>query len=260
MLRYARPALVVWLAVAFEAVAQDHAAQFTLRGVVVGPESQPLAGVSVQVSNVGHELLTDSLGRFSLARLEPRRYSISFRRVGFAPFDTVLTLSEALQQLRVSLRRVATLESVRVNAAVTRVPGFDERRALGIGQFITRDALERQSNRRVGDILASVPGVRVYRGKGYAWIAAGRGVSTFQNPTLDKSDLERGARPQCYVNVYLDGAMVYSSSPNAPLFDVNSLSASEIEAIEYYSGAGQIPARYNRTNASCGVLLIWTRR
>jgi hypothetical protein len=64
----------------------------------------------------------------------------------------------------------------------------------------------------------------------------------------------------CYATVYLDNAMVYSPKMSASLFDVNSISPSSIEAIEYYSGPGQIPQKYMRLDTACGVIVIHTRR
>jgi hypothetical protein len=45
-----------------------------------------------------------------------------------------------------------------------------------------------------------------------------------------------------------------------PLFDINSISPSQIEAIEYYSGSADTPAKYSGLNSTCGVVVIHTRR
>ncbi|MBK9977878.1 MAG: hypothetical protein IPP20_08100 [Gemmatimonadetes bacterium] len=44
-----------------------------------------------------------------------------------------------------------------------------------------------------------------------------------------------------------------------PLHDVNSIPPEQIESIEAYAGASQVPAQFNRTSGGCGVLVIWTR-
>jgi hypothetical protein len=44
-----------------------------------------------------------------------------------------------------------------------------------------------------------------------------------------------------------------------PLFNLNSISPSEIQAIEVYSVPSQIPPQYNKTSGGCGVMLVWTR-
>jgi hypothetical protein len=46
-----------------------------------------------------------------------------------------------------------------------------------------------------------------------------------------------------------------------PPFNINSLNVDQIETIEYYAGATQLPARYQGPGAdACGVLVIRTRR
>jgi hypothetical protein len=42
-------------------------------------------------------------------------------------------------------------------------------------------------------------------------------------------------------------------------FDVNSIDPAQVSAIEFYAGAAQMPAQYNRTGSACGALLIWTK-
>jgi hypothetical protein len=45
-----------------------------------------------------------------------------------------------------------------------------------------------------------------------------------------------------------------------PPFNVNSIPPTQIEAVEWYAGAAQTPARYSGLGSECGVLLIHTRR
>ncbi len=65
-------------------------------------------------------------------------------------------------------------------------------------------------------------------------------------------------RPACYANVYLDRMLIYDG--RQPLPDVNSIVPDVLEAVEFYEGAAQIPAMYQRLNTNCGVLVLWTRR
>jgi hypothetical protein len=59
--------------------------------------------------------------------------------------------------------------------------------------------------------------------------------------------------------IMLDGVTVFSGTSGETLFDINSLQPNSIAAIEVYSGGATIPAKYNGTKASCGLVLIWTR-
>ena len=38
-----------------------------------------------------------------------------------------------------------------------------------------------------------------------------------------------------------------------------SIPPAQIEAIEVYTSAAQIPAQFNKTSNGCGVMVIWTR-
>lgn len=170
--------------------------------------------------------------------------------------------SSALAQTPDTARKPQTLGTVSVTAERPTIAEFEERRLAGFGHFITRAELEKQENRRTGDILARMPGTWMVRGSGgHAWIANSRGRQTIvRMPQPADDDLRRGAqRVACYASVYLDGSVVYTSG-RGPLFDVNQISPNQIEAIEYYSSASQIPPRFNRTDSACGVLVIWTRR
>ena len=104
------------------------------------------------------------------------------------------------------------------------------------------------------------------RGGSKAWVASFRAVNqggtcAFCPPArLSRIDSAAGARGGCYMDVYVDGAMVFDSrSPQNGLFDVNTIQPEHIAGIEVYTSTAQIPAKYNRTAAGCGVVLIWTR-
>jgi hypothetical protein len=68
-----------------------------------------------------------------------------------------------------------------------------------------------------------------------------------------------GAKRACYVDVWLDGVRVYAGGQEM-LWDVNSVGPASLEAVEYYAGPAQTPAKYTRVNQECGTLVLWTRR
>lgn len=174
------------------------------------------------------------------------------------PRDTRDTTGRAgAAAARDSHPKSATLPAVSVAAARPTVPEFEARRAQRIGHFLTREELQKQDYRRLSDILARVPGIRVIRGGGgHAWVTTARGASSGRL----RGDAMRGARTGCYSDVYVDNTAMYYTPSSLPLFDISTISPSAIEAIEFYSGPAQIPGEFSKTNASCGVLVIWTRR
>ena len=64
----------------------------------------------------------------------------------------------------------------------------------------------------------------------------------------------------CFPAIYLDRAAIFDGRTGGEIPDINLFSLMSIEAIEFYSGASQIPAIYNNLDAACGVLVIHTRR
>ena len=61
-----------------------------------------------------------------------------------------------------------------------------------------------------------------------------------------------GIRRPCKVDVYVNGIVSTDT-------DLEKLQVSEYAGVEYYAGAATIPAIYNKTGSSCGVLLFWMR-
>jgi hypothetical protein len=64
----------------------------------------------------------------------------------------------------------------------------------------------------------------------------------------------------CYSTVYVDNVAVFRAGRGDPYFNLNLMRPEDIEAIEFYAGPAELPARYNQLNAACGVLVIHTRR
>jgi hypothetical protein len=252
--------------------------QAELQGHVFGDSSRrPIRNAEVALPRLNLRVLTDSLGRYRLQNIPRGEHLVVARAVGFRP-DSAMTPfdgDEALVSdvvLRVAVNELPTVAVKDASRPLAhgKMAAYEERKALGVGHFIDRALLAKDENRRLGDILASnVPGLSIYRGTGSkSWAASGRTTSsakcafcrTTRNEMLDPFDVASGAPLACYLDVYLDGAAVYSSSARGTaLFNLNSIEANQIEAIEVYTGVGQIPAQYNKTSGGCGVLLIWTR-
>lgn len=135
---------------------------------------------------------------------------------------------------------------------------FEERRALGAGHFITRAELEKHEARKMAEVLSQVPGIRVVRGVSHSWLTGRAIASDYREP--DPASRRLGARPACYVDVYVDGALMYAGRRAEPLFEANSISPALLEGVEFYAGTAQAPVKYGRTGSPCGVLLLWTRR
>ncbi len=251
-------------------------AQGTVRGQVLGGASRaPLPTAWVTVLRDGRRVGTDSLGRFTVASLAHGVHQLAIGAAGFRAETTEVDLDVDMLELSAVVLQptVQSLEGMTVtgaaSTAASRLSGFEERRKFGNGTFIDRATLDRFANRQTADVLqALAPGVSVRRGTSRkAWASSGRspmtGAGAFGNAgrtSLDRADIAAGARPACYMDVYLNGALVYNSKGDQiPLFDLNSIPPDQVESIEAYASASQVPAQFNRTAGGCGVLVIWTR-
>ena len=253
-------------------------AQGEISGRVTTSDSSraAVAGAEAVIPRLQRTAVTDSLGRFRLKDLPAGRHLLVVRAIGFrAESSSVEILPDDVMSLDVRLDHsdATRLPERTVTAPGERIPArlaeFVERQKSGNGHFINRDQLAKAEGgqRKTGDLIGLVPGVRAQHGGNKTWISSGRSVNAGKcafcrttQGSLMHADVLAGARPACFMDVYLDGTLVFDSThPENGLFDVNTLQPEYIAGIEVYSSASQVPAKFNRTGGGCGVLLIWTR-
>jgi hypothetical protein len=63
----------------------------------------------------------------------------------------------------------------------------------------------------------------------------------------------------CFMTVYLDGALYYSTDMPGPPLDISTFNLLSLQAVEVYRSPAEMPVEYNATNSGCGVVLLWTR-
>lgn len=260
-------------------LASDVGAQGEIAGKVMVADSgrPPLPGVEASIGKLRLTTMSDSSGRFRFRSVPAGAHVVVLRAIGFKSESSTVTIDydEVVSWDVVLTRAIGTTLPERVvtasgaSATPAKLAEFTERQKLGVGHFIDRNQLAKAEGgmRMTGDIISQVPGVRVRRGRNKAWIASARttrsGKCAFcaaSPKDIEGADWAAGARPACYMDIYLDGALVQDARhPEYGLFDVNALSPEHIGGIEVYASAAQIPAKYNRTGSNCGVVLIWTR-
>jgi hypothetical protein len=252
-------------------------AQGEISGRVVAADGgrPPVQGAEASIAKLGRRALSDSSGRYRLKEIPPGTHTVVLRAIGFRSESSLVTVDfdEVVSWDVVLTRATGTVLPERViTAPEARTPAklveFTERREAGVGHFVTREQLAKAEGglRQTGDVISLIPGVRVRRGSNKIWIASGRTPSTgcafcaMRVEQLNAVDVAAGARPACFMDVYIDGALVFDSRhPENGLFDVNTVQPEHISGIEVYTSAAQVPAKYNRTGNGCGVLLLWTR-
>jgi protocatechuate 3,4-dioxygenase beta subunit len=214
----------------------------TLRGVVTDTLGNPLLGAIVTIVSQQRSTVTDSAGTFSFSRLVPGAALIRVRRVGFQPRNVTTSVSAVdaviLDVPLSALGQLLAAVTVRSEGAPAnrKLQGFYERKALGFGQYVTRDQFAGRLLPRFTDLVNRFSGV----------VAAD-----------DRNGRRRVyGRGRCEMAVYLDGMHIII--PENTSVD-NFLNLDDIDAVEVHTGVGQLPPEFSgRTNA-CGVIAAWTR-
>jgi hypothetical protein len=253
----------------------DHAtASAVFTGVVtLDTTREPIGGVEVSLPDLSRTTLTNERGTFILRDIPPGDQHVVVRRVGYGPVDTRLTFQAgSVVQRRFELIRATVLDSVVVtDKGSDRVmDDFERNRKLGLGHFLTRAELAKLEQLPMSSALRRLPGIKIDTWQTHAWILsshANMGLDPRQWPNLDHTDSLKGAqREPCFALVYLDDHLMYRNRVTGrpptfePLFDVNTVLVSEVEAIEYYASPAEAPAKYASLDSPCGVLVIHTLR
>lgn len=253
--RLARMAVVtlVWVSLATPAGAQ------TLRGTILDAVTgEPVMLAQVSLLEEGRSEVAADLASFAGAfELEaPGRgvYFLYVRRDGYETLlDGLFELgSDGVVEVRVGLTpEPIELEAVDVLASRSMTPlersGFYDRVLTASGVFLSREDIERSGSSKVSDVFQRVPRVEVDATRPLT------GPDVMQNPSIF---MRRGTEP-CFPTLYIDRHIV-ANGLTGPVRPDDWVNAVEIEAIEIYSRASQVPSGFDAV-AGCGVVLIWTR-
>jgi carboxypeptidase family protein len=252
--RRAAAALAVLAGAAVTAIAQGSAQTAAssprLLGVYDGDTGLPVEGA--QVTDVGRQLtaLTSKTGTVSLRFLADGESLVRIRKVGYEAVHLVVTISPAdtvpvTVVLHASAQRLPVIVSR--DTARPMSPGlraFEERRrAHNGGQFITVDVLRKNDNSSMTNVIRRFSGIKVTCAP---FPPECHATATRQ---ITRYAIRGGA---CEPDMYIDGILVNDR-------DLQKLQVSEYGGVEYYQGGASIPIQYNKTSASCGVLLFWSR-
>jgi len=131
---------------------------------------------------------------------------------------------------------------------------------------------------RLVDLFRGLPGVQVVRdpsgervvmsgARGGRWSddlrtapAADSAVAALNVPRADRTRTSGVAQPadesSCAVQLYVDG--VFTPTEHGRIAD--EVQPGDVEAVEVYRAATEVPAEYRRQGSGCGVILVWTQR
>lgn len=238
------------------------AGQVRVLGSTVTDQSDaPIEGVAVTLVDPSREedlaqRFTDVDGRFVFVVDEDvTTIQLRAERIGYATALAPPIDLEGYSSLTVEIRLspeavpVAPLEVIAGQRRETSFmhDGFHHRKERGMGQYITREDIERRGPSDVTELLRTIPGVRL----------TSSGIGSNGVVTMGRgSNTPLGT---CPAQVYVDNFHVNKAS--GWHFRINDLVApGDVAGIEVYKGLATVPAEFLSPKADCGVVVIWTQR
>lgn len=230
--------------------AQDVEPVVTLTGRVQDVQGRPIPLAEILINDLTGRIHSGDDGTFRVSGIEPGRVTVTARRLGFTPATVTRMLPAGERQMTFVLElfphRLAMLRVIAprpVTRMDPRIEAFNRRRAQGGGgTFITRGDIERLQARQMTDLFILAPGFRALRDR-----RNGTRVAT------------RGNASACRMRFYIDGMGVDMLDNNLDLM----VRVQDVEAVELYRGISTAPAEFSgvdvRGDASCGVIVVWTR-
>lgn len=243
--------------------------------VMVDPTEKPLANAEILFTALKLTARSDSAGNFVIWGVPAGRYEVAFRLLGYEAITTMLNFLPGqklegdfmLKPVSTTLAKVDVTGSAPSSTGSMAMVDFEARRKRGGGRFLTQDVLEQNENRLMSDLLLTkLPGLHANAlGSSGRAIASGRSTVSISTETaaaqaqkLDKFDRDTGIKIDCYLQILLNGVIMYQAMDGRPLFDINTVNPSTVAGIEFYTTA-QTPPQYQSTGSQCGTILIWTR-
>lgn len=232
--------------------ARETASFGVVDGVVTDTLLRPIASADVTVLGTGARVITGDNGRFRMLQVPPGQYLLVVRRIGYAPTSGVIEVpaGDTLRLAYTLNRSLMTLDTVRTRErrVTMRMLEFEQRRAQGVGQFITIEEIERRGSLQAADFLRNVRGVNISRitNDQFAGMVA---LSRREGGSV----LGEGSGA-CAMQILLDGIILPRS------FNLELLPApKQIAGIEVYTGPASIPPQFGGVDRRCGVIAVWTR-
>lgn len=217
-----------------------------LAGVVrvAGPGGRPIAGARVMLWDGASIVRTNDSGAFFLGGLPSGSRTLEVRAIGYLPARQQVDLITAegwTNSATVTLTSTRSyLDTVRVSARRVYkddTDGFERRRKMGLGKFLTREQIESKNAAYASDLVRMMPGVTVM-------------PERFGHQVLVSGTIGGKCRP----DIVIDDVRFDATS--STLDDL--LSPAEIESMEVYTRDLSAPAQF-RSLSGCGVIVVWTR-
>ena len=207
--------------------------------VIAGDGGRPVAGAQVSIAD-GPRTRANERGEWTLLNAPMGTRMLEVRAVGYYPERRAVNVVAGAPAIRVELSTFrAVLDTVRITAARLadrHRSGFDDRRRMGLGRFMTPEDIARRSPIVASDLLRNFPGVSVDAG----------------------IRMRRGASEDCSPAFYIDGIHVPSMAGELTAEDIDVwVRPEEIAGVEVYFDF--VPPQFNTGMTGCGSIVIWRK-
>jgi hypothetical protein len=223
-----------------------------IRGLVRDQQGgQVLSGVTVHIDGTDIRARSDARGVFRMPSVPWGAYTLVFEHPNYGQREQPIRVIGGRSLMVEAHLPPAPIEmppilvTVRARRWFGDMEGLEARIERGQGFIMTRETIEQQQPRILADLLRNVPGVRVRQSGG-----AVSGTVTVQM----RGAQDLSGRP-CPPAVWVDGQKWRNPSEAYTLIMGN-----ELEVVEVYRGPSEVPGEFLDSSASCGALIVWTRR
>lgn len=234
------------LAVATPSTGAAQTTPWELLGIVREIGGRAIEGATVEIH--GRSARTDSLGLFRIRAHRRDSLTITVKRIGFAPSSGLLTAPELSGDTLLVLMDATAqmIESVLIKAPDLRSAlgygSFEDRRAQGLGVFVTREDIVKRNTSRLSDVMRTQRGVHLVRLSGGSY---GVRFTAFEGRTRS-----------CAPEIWIDGQ-------RARGMEIDEIPANTVEAIELYRSTATTPFQFTvgagGISSRCGTIVIWSR-
>jgi len=236
-------------------------------GVFDEASGDPVEGVRVLDILNGSSSVTTTTGTLSLIFLPEGASLVRLQKLGYEQQTIAVEISPAdTVPITVVLRRVANLPAVVTKADSARhyispgLRGFEERRKLESGYFITEDELRKNEGRPLANVLlAKAAGVIIGNGRGSEmYLMRSPRCSNGGPPQVYLDGVPLSATPALGTQTRRGRGAPPPSGDTAP-FNLMDFDITNLAAVEFYPDGALVPIQFAHTSLRYGALLLWTR-
>ncbi len=232
----ARPGLALVLALLALCPALQAQRLGSIIGKVHGTQNGPaIEGARVVLLGTTLSVTTNRRGEFAFHGLTPGSYVIQASAIGYTTLSSQIEV-KPLETLEVEFEtepKAAHLPEVSVAETANLPADFARRRESGRGRYFGRAEIEQRNPQTVGDLLRTVPGLRVDCRRYPCTVVPIRST--------------RG----CPMAYFIDGAPTNEGTAMLQI-------PRDLEGVEIYAGPSETPPELERFS-TCGALALWTR-